>query len=71
MSNIIDPSVDFFPPPDEAFEKTLEGKPVRIIDSRSNRTSALVKLNNFIDTYLYIVRFMDPKVINYLKEQAC
>ena len=29
---------------------------------------ALVKLNNFIDTYLYIVKFMDPKIVNYLKE---
>ena len=68
MSNIVDPSVNFIPPTEEAFNRSLEGKPVRIIDSRSNRTSALVKLNNFIDTYLYIVRFMDPKVINYLKE---
>ena len=68
MSNIVDPSINFIPPPDEAFNRSLEGKPVRIIDSRSNRTSALVKLDNFIDTYLYIVRFMDPKVINYIQE---
>ncbi len=68
MSNVTDPTINFIPPTEEAFNRSLEGKPVRIIDSRSNRTSALVKLNNFIDTYLYIVRFMDPKVINYLKE---
>ena len=42
--------------------------PVRIVDEKTNRTSALVKLNNFIDTYLYIVKFMDPKLINYIKE---
>ena len=68
MSNIVDPSIDFVPPTEEAFTRSLDGRPVRIIDSRSNRTSALVKLNNFIDTYLYIVKFMDPKVINYLRE---
>ena len=68
MSNIVDPSINFIPPPDEAFERSLSGKPVRIIDSRSNRSSALVKLTNYIDTYLYIVRFLDPRVINYLKE---
>ena len=68
MSNIIDPSINFIPPPDEAFAMSLEGKPVRIIDNRTNRTSALAKLNNFIDTYLYIVKFMDDKVINYLKQ---
>ena len=68
MSNIVDPNLNFIPPSEEAFTRSLEGLPVRITDTGSNRTSALVKLNNFIDTYLYIVRFMDPKVISYLKE---
>ena len=68
MSNIVDTAVNFVPPPEEAFILSLEGKPIRITDPVTNRTSALVKLDNFIDTYLYIVRFMDPKVINYLKE---
>jgi len=68
MSNIIDPSLTFIEPPAEAFERSLDGRPVRIIDTRTNRTSALVKLNNFIDTYIYIVKFMDPKVIKYLKQ---
>jgi len=70
MSNIIDVSIDFVPPPKEAFAKSLDGKPVRITDPNTNRTSALVKLDNFIDTYLYVVRFMDPKVINYLQETS-
>jgi len=68
MSNIVDISMNFVPPPEEAFIMSLDGRPVRIVDPRTNRTSALVKLNNFIDTYLYIVKFMDPKVINYLKQ---
>ena len=68
MSNIVDPSINFVPPTEEAFDRSLNGKPVRILDPITNRTSALVKLNNFIDTYLYIVRFMDPKVINYLQQ---
>ena len=70
MSNIVDISSDFVPPPEEAFTRSLNGKPVRITDPITNRTSALVKLNNFIDTYLYIVKFMDPKIVNYLKETA-
>ena len=68
MSNIVDASMNFVPPPEEAFERSLNGRPVRIIDSRTNRTSALIKMNNFIDTYLYIVKFMDPKLINYLQQ---
>ena len=66
MSNIIDTSKKFVPPPDEAYALSTKGRPTRIIDSTSNRTSALVRLNNFIDTYLYIVKFMDPKLINDL-----
>ena len=68
MSNIIDSFISFVPPPEEAFNISLNGKPVRITDPNTNRTSALIKLGNFIDTYLYIVRFMDPNVINYLKQ---
>ena len=70
MSNIVDSKIDFVPPPQEAFIRSLEGKPVRITDSNANRTSALVKLDNFIDTYLYIVKFLDPNVINYLKQTS-
>ena len=68
MSNIIDPSINFVRPAEEAFSRSLDGRPVRIVDSRTNRTSALVKLDNFIDTYLYVVKFMDPKVISYLNQ---
>lgn len=68
MSNVVDSSKPFVLPPEEAFTRSLEGKPVRIIDSRTNRTSAFIKLDNFIDTYLYIVKFMDPKLINYLRQ---
>jgi len=68
MSNINDPSLEFVAPPEEAFDKTLNGRPVRITDPVTNRTSSLVKLDNYIDTYLYIVKFLDPKVISYLKQ---
>jgi len=68
MSSVIDSSLKLVVPPDEAFERSLSGKPIRIVDAKTNRTSALVKLTNFIDTYLYIVKFMDPKLINYIKE---
>ena len=68
MSSIVDSNSVFVPPPEEAFERALNGKPIRIVDPKTNRTSALVKLNSFIDTYLYIVKFMDPRLINYIKE---
>ena len=70
MSNVVDLTLEFVPPPEEAFIRSLDGKPVRITDPKTNRTSALVKLDNFIDTYLYIVKFMDPNVINYLRQTS-
>ena len=68
MSTIVDASLDFIPPPEEAFETSLEGKPVRNTDQETNRASALIKLNNYIDTYLYVVRFIDPKIIQYIQQ---
>ena len=68
MSNIVDSQFKFSPPPEEAYTISLSGKPVRINDETSKKTSSLIKLNNFIDTYLYIVKFMDPQVIKYLSE---
>ena len=68
MTTVTDSTIDFIPPSDEAFAKSLEGKPVKVTDPNTNRTSALVKLSNYIDTYLYVVKFLDPTVINYIKE---
>ena len=68
ISNIISSNKKFIPPPEEAFILSVNGKPARIIDTNTNKTSALVKLSNFIDTYLYIVKYMDPKLIKYLTQ---
>ena len=56
-------------PLDKAFELLAsENRPIKITDAITNRSSSLIKLENFIDTYLYVVKFLDPKIINYLKE---
>ena len=33
-----------------------------------NKTSSMIKLNSFIDTYLYISRNIDPEILRYLNE---
>ena len=40
----------------------------KIINAYENQSAAILKLNNYIDTYLYVVKFLDPKIITYLKE---
>ena len=55
-------------PSEEEFDLALEGKPVTVIGSGENKASMILKLNNFIDTYLYISRNVQPKVLQYLKD---
>mgnify|MGYP000079513940 FL=1 len=69
MSDVRDITLEFVPPLDKAFELLAsDNRPIKITDAITNRSSSLLKLESFIDTYLYIVKFLDPKIINYLKE---
>jgi len=69
ISSVADVALEYLPPQEKAFELlSAENRPIKITDAITNRSSALLKLNNYIDTYLYIVKFLDPKIINYLKE---
>jgi len=71
-SNIIFSDTDdiesFNKPSEEEFNKALEGFPVLILNDSTNKTSAIIKLNNLIDTYLFISRNTDPEIIKYLNE---
>ena len=58
---------DFFVPSEENFSDALSGLPI-ILPELGNRSSALIKLNNLIDTYLYISRNIDPEILKYLNE---
>jgi two-component system nitrogen regulation sensor histidine kinase NtrY len=69
MSSVRDTSLEFVPPLGKAFELlSSENRPIKITDAITNRSSSLLKLENFIDTYLYVVKFLEPKIIKYLKE---
>ena len=61
-------SEDFLVPGEETFDEALKGVPVIIPGNLENKTSAMIKLNSFIDTYLYISRNIDPDILNYLNE---
>ena len=63
-----DNNTNFIKPSENEFNKALEGLPVLIINAVENKTSAMIKLNSLIDTYLFISRNVDPEIIKYLKE---
>ena len=69
LSDVKDSNLKFVPPQKKAFELLIsDNRPIKITDAITNRSSSLIKLENFMDTYLYVVKFLDPKIINYLKE---
>jgi len=55
-------------PPSKAIELATKGKAVIIAPGRTDKVAAIKKLDNFNDTYLYIVRPVNPKVLNHLRE---
>tara|TARA_B110000211_G_scaffold233806_1_gene301068 strand:- start:1353 stop:3122 length:1770 start_codon:yes stop_codon:yes gene_type:complete len=58
----------FVKPTEKEIDLALEGLPVLISNNIENKTSAMIKLNSLIDTYLYISRNIDPEIIKYLKD---
>tara|TARA_Y100000590_G_scaffold386727_1_gene459750 strand:+ start:5882 stop:7483 length:1602 start_codon:yes stop_codon:yes gene_type:complete len=63
---------EFKIPSEEYFNKALEGKPVSIDRSEEKKAAFMIKLSNYIDTYLYIAKNVQPQLLNYLDatEQA-
>ena len=58
----------FLKPNEEEINQALEGLPILIINQVENKTSAMIKLNSLIDTYLLISKNVDPEIIKYLNE---
>ena len=59
---------NFSKPSEDEINQALEGLPVVIINDIENKTSAMIKLNSLIDTYLLISRNVDSEIIRYLNE---
>ncbi len=58
-------------PEEKALEMVLNddtGRPLKIINTYENKSAALIKLNGYIDTYLYVIKFLDQEISNYLLE---
>ncbi len=68
ISEINTSSDKIFIPGEETFDIALTGTPVIIPGNTDNKTSAMIKLNSFIDTYLYISRNIEPEILKYLNE---
>jgi len=45
-----------------------DDRPLKIINAPENRSAAVIRLQNFTDTYLYVVKSLDKNISNYLVE---
>tara|TARA_B110000438_G_scaffold72175_1_gene72288 strand:+ start:185 stop:1972 length:1788 start_codon:yes stop_codon:yes gene_type:complete len=73
ISSTTDLSSKYLPPSDVSLQMvSVDERPLKIINAFTNKSAALLKLNNYIDTYLYVVKFLDPEISKYLtnSEQA-
>ena len=68
ISELDDPNSSFISPTEDNFNDAVDGYPVLVTNNLENKTSFLMKLNNLIDTYLYISRNIDPEILDYLNE---
>ena len=59
----------YSPPLPDALEMVLNDKrPLKIFNAYKNQTASIIKLENFEDKYLYIAKYLDVKISQYLLE---
>jgi len=68
LSTLNDVSL-YEPPLVEALEMVSNDKrPLKIINAFKNQSASIIKLENFDDKYLYIVKYLEEKIAQYLLE---
>jgi two-component system, NtrC family, nitrogen regulation sensor histidine kinase NtrY len=57
------------PPVDQALKLVLDDdRPLKIINAFENKSAAIMRLSNYEDRFLYIVKFLDKDISKYLTE---
>ncbi len=62
------PEFPYRPPPKEAMDLAKKGQVIVIAPGQSNLVGAIKSLNNFNDTYLYVIRPVNARVLQQLRE---
>tara|TARA_B100001057_G_scaffold145348_1_gene145302 strand:+ start:11046 stop:12833 length:1788 start_codon:yes stop_codon:yes gene_type:complete len=59
----------YIPPVDKALNLVLDDdRPLKIINAPANISAAIMRLQSFEDRFLYVVKFLDKDISNYLSE---
>jgi two-component system nitrogen regulation sensor histidine kinase NtrY len=68
LTTLKDPLL-YSPPLPEALEMVLNDKrPLKILNAFKNQSASIIKLENFDGKYLYIVKYLEEKISQYLLE---
>ena len=55
------------PVPDDSLQKARRGDVALILNEESDRVRALVRLDNYVDAYLYVGRAVDPNILGHIE----
>jgi two-component system, NtrC family, nitrogen regulation sensor histidine kinase NtrY len=59
----------YIPPLDQALNLVLDDdRPLKIINAFENRSAAIMRLQNFDDRFIYVVKYLDKNISKYLTE---
>ena len=59
----------YLPVEDRALEMVLnDDRPLKIINTFENKSAAIIKLSSYPNTFLYVVKFLEEEISNYLIE---
>jgi len=68
FTNLNDKS-KYSPPMDRALELVIEDdRPLKILNAPENISAAIMRLQAFENRFLYVIKYLDPKISNYLNE---
>ena len=59
----------YIPPVDKALNLVIDDdRPLKMINAPANISAAIIKLQSFNDGFLYVIKYLDKNISNYLEE---
>ena len=63
--------IQYIPPSTEQLKMVLnDERPLKILNAYKNTSAALMRLANYDNTFIYIIKYLDPKISQYLTESS-
>ncbi len=69
LFSTLEDDAPYIPPLDQALNLVLDDdRPLKIINAFENRSAAIMRLQNFEDRFIYVVKYLDENISKYLTE---